>query len=314
MKGIPGAFTLAIADKEKRDIIVLRDKTGLRPGVLGWKDGNYVMASEDVAFVQNGAGLQRDLSPGKAYYFSPDGGIRSEKVVDADMNFCFFEWNYISNVLSNLNDVDVRRVRKQLGEKLAENFKFEDIDFVTYMPRCPWPAAESFAEAIDKPFIHAFYKMKNERSFMGSTKGERANSIHSNLHLGPGVEDQIRGKRGICVDDSTVRGNNSVRAKHLLYDVAGVSEVILLNYTPKIGIVGEDGEPRGCTFGVDMPPNDDFIARGRTDEQISEKIGMPVMYLPVEAMLEVFEEVGIKRDNLCTYCIGGKHPFEGLES
>jgi glutamine phosphoribosylpyrophosphate amidotransferase len=100
-----------------------------------------------------------------------------------------------------------------------------------------------------------------------------------------------------------------------------VKEAVLLSYTPPIGIIGSDGVPRGCMFGVDMPPveNEDhkFIARdgmrNRTIDEISKLIGMRVMYLSVEGMLEVFEELGMPRENLCTYCIGGEHPFNGLE-
>ena len=54
LKEVPGAFTLAIADKRKKDVIVMRDRTGIKPGVLGWKDGKYGVASEDIAFRKNG--------------------------------------------------------------------------------------------------------------------------------------------------------------------------------------------------------------------------------------------------------------------
>jgi glutamine phosphoribosylpyrophosphate amidotransferase len=63
-----------------------------------------------------------------------------------------------------------------------------------------------------------------------------------------------------------------------------------------------------------MPPNDNFIARGRTQEQISEIMKMPVFYISIEGMLRAFEKVGIPREDLCTYCIGGKHPFQELAS
>jgi glutamine phosphoribosylpyrophosphate amidotransferase len=44
LRTIPGAYTMAIADYRKRDVIVLRDRTGIKPGVLGWKDGKYGVA------------------------------------------------------------------------------------------------------------------------------------------------------------------------------------------------------------------------------------------------------------------------------
>ena len=66
-------------------------------------------------------------------------------------------------------------------------------------------------------------------------------------------------------------------------------------------------------FGVDMPPDppdgEEFVARGRTMAEIEEKMGMPVIYLSPESMLRGFEKSGIDRDRLCTYCIGGSHPY-----
>jgi len=82
-----------------------------------------------------------------------------------------------------------------------------------------------------------------------------------------------------------------------------------------IGVIGIDGIKRGCSFGIDMPPGDDFAVRSddgtrnRTGEEINRVMGMYVHYMPYEAMLEVFERMGMPRDNLCTFCIGGRHPF-----
>ena len=114
----------------------------------------------------------------------------------------------------------------------------------------------------------------------------------------------------LLMDDSIIRGNNIRRARELLYDEAGVREAVLLSYTPPIGRVGRDGVPRGCEFGVDMPPNDNFIARGRTRQQIGDQIQMDIQYLSVRGMLRAFRESGVKPKNLCTYCIGGEHPFK----
>jgi len=199
-----------------------------------------------------------------------------------------------------------------LGRVLAEQTAPDDIDFVTYLPRCPESAARVYAEKIGKPFIPVFYKLNQERAFQGSNIGERANSIAHNLHLIDTVADQIRGKKGVIIDDSIVRGNNLVRARELMYEEARVAEAYLISYTPKIGIIGEDGIPRGCTFGVDMPPDDHFIARERSDAEISVKAGMPVRYLEREAMLRAFEDCGLDRKTLCTFCIGGPHPYKNI--
>ena len=109
-----------------------------------------------------------------------------------------------------------------------------------------------------------------------------------------------------------VRGNNSKRERKLLYEKGGAKKVYHVNYTPPIGIIGEDGMPRGCMFGVDMPPDDNFIARGRTQEEINNEMRMPVVYISREGMFKVYKKLGISEQNLCTYCIGGKHPFDNV--
>ena len=163
---------------------------------------------------------------------------------------------------------------------MRNSAEIKDADLVTYLPRCPEVAARSFAKKRELPFEPVFYKMRGERSFQGSTAGERKESIGQNLHLLPGMNKKLRGKTVILLDDSIVRGNNSKRARDLLHEEAQVKKAYLVSYTPPIGIIGDDGVPRGCTFGVDMPPDpkpgEEFIARNRTIEEISEAMEMPV--------------------------------------
>ena len=51
-------------------------------------------------------------------------------------------------------------------------------------------------------------------------------------------------------------------------------------------------------------------------EKAIEKFGKPVnaevevRYMDIEPLLEVFESFGLTREELCTYCIGGAHPFK----
>ncbi|MEK6824713.1 MAG: hypothetical protein AABY02_02555 [Nanoarchaeota archaeon] len=318
MKRVPGAFTFAVAERERDEVVVMRDRTGIKPGVLGWKDGKFVVASENRALIKNGAEFREELLPGAVYYLRSDGSYRRVNVAEPSPRHCFFEWNYIAAAESTLNWLQVRRLREALGGKLAQEFtrevKPEKIDFVSYIPSCPEVAARKFAQAIGKKCINIFYKRDDERSFQGSDNHNRSSSIKRNLNLMPGIEEYVRGKTVVVIDDSTVRGTNAQYARKLLYDGAGVAEAYLLNYTPQIGIVPPDGIPRGCRFGVDMPPeehdNHKFIARGRTIEQISEAVGMSVRFISVEGMLGVFEELGMPREKLCTYCIGGEHPFE----
>lgn len=312
LEEIPGSYFLAFAEKGK-DIIVMRDRHGMMPGVFGLKDGEYVFASEDIALRENGAKNIRNAEPGRAYFIGSNGlSLKFEQVAESAPRHCFFQWNYIGSPKSIINDVSVETLRRKMGEKLADIIKPE-VDVVTYLPECPEISARSYAERRGLPFKKIFYKRKPERSFLGKDAKDRRISIEQNLHVQPiidGVpaEEYLLGKSVLANDDSLVRGNNSAYAVGLLKDM-GVKEVHLVVYTPKIGIIGDDGHPRGCEFGVDMPTNDTFIARGRTDDEINKIVGAKVHYMPYESMLEVFEEMGMPRHNLCTFCIGGSHPF-----
>jgi len=312
LKQIPGAYAMAIGDRGRKEIIVLRDRTGIKPGVLGWKDGKYGAASEDIAFRKNGGRFIEDLEPGTIYYLHANGNVRKERVVGAQPRYCFFEWHYLADLDSVLNGVSVRRIREVLGEILAEGCIFPEAEIVTFVPRCPEVAARAYAKKTGLPFEFIFYKMRSERSFLGSTPEEREHSIGENLFLLPHSE-HLKDKNIIIIDDSTVRATNAKRVRELVYEGAGVKKAQLLNYTPPIGVIGEDSVPRGCLFGVDMPPEDNFIARNRTPEQISKLIKMPLGYISRGGMLQVFEKLGLPEENLCTYCIGGQHPFKPWE-
>ncbi len=316
IKKIPGSYTLAIADKRRKEIIVMRDKFALKPGVLGLKDGKYCIASEDIALKENGAGFIEELRPGSIYYLSYDGGYRRRDVALPTPKHCFFEWNYIAELNSVLNGVGVRRVREELGKEMAKEFPLKEADIITFLPRCPEVAARAYARAlkVESKFIPLFYKLRGERSFQGTNKADRSNSIRSNLHLIPD-KNSLNGKTIVLIDDSTIRGNNCKRARELLMK-AGAKKIYLLNYTPRIGIIGSDKIKRGCLFGVDMPPSDEFVVRtndskrNRTDKEISQELGMQTFFLSPEGLFKVFERLGIPRKNLCSFCIGGSHPFK----
>jgi amidophosphoribosyltransferase len=312
LRRIPGSYTIAIADRDRKDALVIRDRTGIRPGVLGEKDGKYVAASEEAVFRKSGARFKQKLRPGSIYYLSPQGTFRREDVLRPSRHYCFFEYTYIADAESVMNGVPVNQIRRALGHRLAAEFRPDDADYVVVMPRSPIDAAEAYSETAGLPLIsRALYKRERQRSFIGPDADERARSIRNNLFANP-LAQMLRGKTVVVIDDSTIRGNNATWARHLLFDKLGVNKAYLANYTPRIGIIGNDGVPRGCLFGVDMPPDDAFIVRGRTDEEIAQIIGMPAFFLSVEGLLDEYQKMGLHRDMLCYYCIGGEHPFNGL--
>jgi len=317
MRAIPGSYVLAVADRKRSEVLVMRDRFGVKPGCLGEKDGKFCIASENIAFADNGARIVEDLEQGAIYYLSERGSFRKVNVLSPENRHCFFEWNYIGNANSTINEIEVRKIRTELGRMLANEFNLEDIDVITYLPRCPKIAARSFARQTgkDDKFLEVFYKLNSERAFLGATKADRNSSIRKNLYLHPRMEDILRDKTVLVIDDSIVRGNNSKYGCELLKK-CNIKKIYYASYTPKIGIIGKDNILRGCMFGVDMPPEDDFIVRtengirNRTDEEIDSALEVKTHFMSLEGMFRAFERAGMRRENLCSFCIGGEHPFK----
>ncbi len=310
MREVPGAYSGAIADRNNRGVFVFRDRFANRPGALGWKDGKYVAASEDIAFKENGGEVTEDLMPGYVYILSHNGDYKKEKIIEPENPaHCMFCWNYLAKRNSILDGIGVGVLRRYLGEECANEFLPEGLDFVSFVPRCPGIAAASYHRKTGIPFKKVFYKMRGERSFQGSNIDERADSINSNLHLSPHIGDSLRDKVGLFIEDSIVRGNVMRRVKHLLYEEAKMRSAYIISYTPPIGVIGSDGVGRYCDCGVDMPEGDDFIARRRNNDEISRELGLSVNYLSIQGFFNAFKRAGMPSENLCTFCIGGEHPF-----
>lgn len=315
LERVPASYTLVVAQRDTEGFTFLRDRFGVKPGCIGVKDGSHVVASEDVAFTETGAVLDRDIRPGVVYNLSSRGEITSSRpLVNARSAGCFFEFNYVAAPKSIISGFSVLSIRRALGERLADELNNLDIDFVSYVPKSPRDAASAFASRRGLPFVETFYKVRDERSFQGATQDARTESIKQNLFLLPEVLDgSFRGKKGLLVDDSLVRGTVGMRAADLLYG-AGLKEVHIASYTPKIGIIGADGIPRGCNQGgVDMPSEEHkdhkFLARGRTDAEIDAAVGCSVHFISLEGMLDVFASKGISSKDLCYFCVGGENRF-----
>ena len=318
ISSIVDGYTLAIADVDSNGVAISRGRCGLKPGVYGTKDGFDCFASESVALREIHASLKGDIIPGALYYLRPNGKMSEPKqVVTPRVKHCFFEYQYIAHPLSLIERLSVMAIRQDLGERLADEFHPKDAEFVTYNPESPKDAAQTYAAKIGVPLIECFYKINGNRSFQAPTQKARKADIDSNLHISPLAIPLIRGKTGIVVDDSLVRGTVTRRSRYLMYEVAHVKDVYFASYTPQIGIIGNDEIPRGCDIGGgDMPSkenkNNKFLARNRTSDEIDKFVGAKVYFLSTKGLRKVYEKRGMPFGNLCTYCIGGEHPFKQI--
>jgi glutamine phosphoribosylpyrophosphate amidotransferase len=80
---IPGAFTIIIADAKKNKVFAGRDTLAMKPGVIGERNGNIYIASEQTALDEVKAFTKETLSPGKVYEFKNPGSYLKKKICKA---------------------------------------------------------------------------------------------------------------------------------------------------------------------------------------------------------------------------------------
>jgi amidophosphoribosyltransferase len=109
------------------------------------------------------------------------------------------------------------------------------------------------------------------------------------------IEDVIRGKRIVLIDDSIVRGTTSGRIVELLRD-AGAREIHMRISSPPF--------LHPCYYGTDIDSRDHLIACHHTTDEIAGIIGADSLgYLPAEELSALTGNNGY-----CRACFTGEYP------
>jgi len=291
VKKIEGAYSLVFLSRSK--MFAMRDRFGFRPLSLGRVGDGYVVASETCAFDLIGAEFIRDVEPGELLIFEKGKAPQSIKVFEPTPKHCIFEYVYFARPDSNVYNQNVYTMRKAMGKELALAQPVV-ADMVVPVPDGGVPAAIGYAQASGIPFEMAI--MRNHyigRTFIEPTQEMR--DLKVKMKLSP-IDDLIRGKRLIVVDDSIVRGTTSRRIVRMLKE-AGAAEVHMRISSPPTT------DP--CFYGVDTPDKDKLIASNMTNAEICAFIEADSLaYLTNDALLR---SVNADDDKYCTACFTGKY-------
>jgi amidophosphoribosyltransferase len=291
VKKIEGAYSLVFLSRSK--MFAMRDRFGFRPLSLGRVGDGYVVASETCAFDLIGAEFIRDVEPGELLIFEKGKAPQSIKVFEPTPKHCIFEYVYFARPDSNVYNQNVYSMRKAMGKELALTQPIV-ADMVVPVPDGGVPAAIGYAQASGIPFEMAI--MRNHyigRTFIEPTQEMR--DLKVKMKLSP-INDLIRGKKLIVVDDSIVRGTTSRRIVRMLKE-AGATEVHMRISSPPTT------DP--CFYGVDTPDKDKLIASNMTNEEICAFIEADSLaYLSSDALLR---SVNADDDKYCTACFTGKY-------
>ena len=287
-----GAFAFVYMVGE--NLIAVRDRHGIKPLIMGERDGDIVFASESCALEAISAKIIRDVNPGEIVLVNEKREIYSSYFAEGTKKSCIFEHVYTARADSKIDGVSVYEARRQAGRKLAELYKI-DADIVAGVPDSALAAAKGYAEVSGLPFTDALIKNRYiGRTFIQPSQAMRENSVKIKLSA---FAHNIKGKRLILIDDSIVRGTTSKKIITLLRQ-AGATEVHMIIASPMV--------TNACHFGVDMETKEQLIANGRTKEEICEIIGADSLnYLPVESLCEA-----CGGGEYCTGCFDGDYSFD----
>ena len=254
LRQIEGGYALVALTKKK--LIGVRDPLGIRPLVLGDLDGRPVLASETCALEIVGAKFVRDIEHGEMVVISADGIESIRPFPAAKARPCIFEYVYFARPDSVVNGRSVYEVRKRMGVRLAQESAVP-ADVVVPVPDSGVPAALGFAQETGVPFEMGIIRNHYVgRTFIQPTQGARELGVRMKLSPNRPV---LAGKRVLLIDDSIVRGTNSVRVVRMVR-AAGAKEVHLRSASPPIMFPD--------FYGIDLPDRDKLLAATHTLEEM----------------------------------------------
>lgn len=293
MKKIVGAYSIIIMSPRK--LIGARDPFGFKPLCIGKRDNTYILSSETCALDTVGAEFVRDVLPGEIVTINSEGKIESDtSMCQPVCRKCIFEYIYFARPDSSIDGVSVYNSRIMAGRLLARSHPVE-ADLVVGVPESGNVAALGYAMESGIPYGMAFFKNSYVgRTFIKPKQSQRESSVRVKLNV---MEDAVRGKRVIMIDDSIVRGTTSARIVKMLKD-AGASQVHVRISSPPFLYP--------CYFGTDIPSSDQLIASTHTVEQICEYIGADSLGYIAED--ELTQLIGGRTD-FCDACFTGNYPI-----
>lgn len=288
MNKIKGAYSLVIMSPSK--LIAVRDENGFRPLCYGkTADGSYIVASETCALDAVGAEFIRDLEPGEIVVFEKSG-VRSIKdhCKKVDPTICIFEYLYFARPDSKIDGISVHSARIKAGSCLALEHPVQ-ADVVIGVPDSGIDAAIGYSRQSGIPYGIGFIKNKYiGRTFISPGQKTREDKVRIKLNT---IEETVKGKRVVLIDDSIVRGTTSARIVKLLRD-AGAKEVHMRVSAPPF--------MNPCYYGTDIDSRKHLIACNHTIDEIEKIIGVDSLgYLDINHLSMI-----IGKPHKCGYCDG----------
>ncbi|MCD7950658.1 MAG: amidophosphoribosyltransferase [Erysipelotrichaceae bacterium] len=313
--------SMSILVMTRYGIYCARDKLGRTPVIIGKKDDAHCVTFESSAFLNLGYHHVCDLGPGEIVYLTHDYINRKQPANDK-MKICSFLWVYYGYPTSTYEGINVEVMRYHCGELLAKRDNVKT-DSVAGVPDSGTAHAVGYANESGIPFTRPFIKYTPTwpRSFMPQSQGQR--NLIAKMKLIP-VQDLIKDKSLLLIDDSIVRGTQLRETTEFLYE-SGAKEVHVRPACPPLLF--------GCKYlNFSRSSSElDLIARRVIKDLEGDNVSDEVLSqysdpdnpkyqemldeicrrlnftsLRYHRLDDMIESIGLERCQLCTYCWDGK--------
>lgn len=302
-------------------IYAARDKYGRTPVVVGKKENAFCISFENYAYKNLGYTDYKELGPGEIAVITDESCLTLVKPGE-DMKICTFLWVYYGYPASSYEGTSVENMRYHCGRKMAQRDNVKP-DIVAGVPDSGIPHAIGYANESGIPFSRPFIKYTPTwpRSFMPTMQSQR--NLIAKMKL-LAVEELIRDKSLLLIDDSIVRGTQLRETTEFLYQ-SGAKEVHIRPACPPLlygckylNFSRSSSEMDLITRRViDRLENgnvtDEVLAEyadpeSERYEQMVEEIRKELNFttLRFNRLDDMLDAVDIDKCKLCTYCWNGK--------
>ena len=319
LEKIDGSLSLLLMNEA--GIYAARDKMGRTPIAIGRKEDAFCAAFENFSYKNLGYSDYKELTPGEIIVMTPKNCVTLYKP-DNDMKICTFLWVYYGYPASSYEGISVEKMRYNCGEKMAKRDNVHP-DIVAGVPDSGIAHAVGYANESGIPFSRPFIKYTPTwpRSFMPTMQSKRDMIAKMKLLA---VEDLIKDKSLLLIDDSIVRGTQLRETTEFLYQ-SGAKEVHIRPACPPLLY--------GCKYlNFSRSRSDmDLITRrvierlenGKVTEEVLQEYADPesekyenmveeirkelnFTSLRFNRLDDMLDSVGIDKSKLCTFCWDGK--------